>query len=91
MSNKSNKSNLAPDLCAKSSGEVASLFGAGLNLNATAVVGPLGATGSYQLVGSSPGDWSGGYTGGAEASANANASTHIQVNLPALYNLGCGK
>lgn len=75
---------------AKPSSETAPLFGGGVNLNATAMAGG-GATGSYQLVGSSRGDWSLAGTGGAEASVNANVSIHVQMNLPALYNLGCGK
>ena len=61
---------------------------AGLNANATAAYG-VGITGSYQMIGSNPGDWSVGYAGGPIATANANVSGHVQANLPSLYELDC--
>ncbi len=64
-------------------------IGGGINLNGTAVLGLLGATGSYQLIGSNKHDWSAGYAPGVEASANVNISGHGQINLPALYDIGC--
>ncbi|WP_235524372.1 RHS repeat-associated core domain-containing protein, partial [Caulobacter sp. Root655] len=73
----------------KPSGEALPWIGGGINVNGTGVVGPVGATGSYQLIGSNKGDWSAGYTGGVEASANVNISGHGQINLPSLYNIGC--
>jgi RHS repeat-associated protein len=73
----------------KPSSEALPWIGGGINLNGTGVVGPIGATGSYQLIGSNKGDWSAGYSGGAEVSANVNVSAHAQVNLPKLYNIGC--
>jgi hypothetical protein len=65
------------------------ILGMGININGTGVLGPVGVTGSYQLIGTNRGDWGLGYTTGPEASANANVSGHVQINLPALYNLGC--
>lgn len=62
---------------------------AGLNLNGNLVGGTHGVTGSVQLLGANPGDVSGGYVKGEGATANANISAHIQVNLPALYDLRC--
>jgi len=74
---------------AKADGTPSPVFSAGINANGTAVAGPVGGTASYQLLGSSPGDWSAAYTRGAEATVNGNISAHAQANLPALYNLGC--
>lgn len=71
------------------SSEVLPVVSGGVNANATAVVGPVGAAGSYQLIGSNPGDWALGYTGGPTATANANLSGHVQANLPPLYDAGC--
>lgn len=73
----------------KPSTERLPIVGVGLNANATAVAGPWGATGSYQLIGTNKGDWAAAYTGGADLSANANVSMHGQFNIPPLYNLGC--
>jgi hypothetical protein len=60
----------------------------GINLNASAMA-LYGATGSYELLGSSPGDWSIAPTWGPDATANVNVSGHGQVNLPPMYNLRC--
>lgn len=74
----------------KPGSEALPVVSAGLNANATAVFGPIGgATGSYQLLGGNKGDYSAGYTTGADVTANANISSHIQVNLPRLYDIGC--
>jgi RHS repeat-associated protein len=61
----------------------------GINANVTGVIGAVGATGSYQLVGSTPGAWSAGYSGGVDAVANANISGHGQLNLPAMWHTNC--
>ncbi len=71
--------------------EALPLFGGGINVNATAVFGPWGGTGSYQIIGSNKGDWTAAYTGGAAATGNVNISGHGQVNLPPLYDSNCGE
>ena len=71
------------------SSESLPIAGGGVNVNGTAVAGPAGITGSYQLLGSNKGDFGLAATGGAELSANVNVSAHGQFNLPSLYSLGC--
>lgn len=71
------------------SSETLPIAGGGININGTAVAGPAGVTGSYQLFGSNRGDYGIAATGGAELSVNVNISAHGQFNLPSLYNLGC--
>ena len=70
------------------SSEALPIAGGGININATAIAG-VGATGSYQLIGSNQGDYSIGATAGPDLSANINLSGHGQFNLPSLYSLDC--
>lgn len=61
----------------------------GINLNATGAIGGFGGTGSYELMGSNPGNWTVGATQAAGATINANISMHGQINTPALWDARC--
>lgn len=68
----------------------APIVGLGINANANLLTPLFGASASYQLAGTDPGNRSGGVTGPYTGfGGNANLSGHAEVNLPGLYELEC--